>query len=107
MAARAYFCLVWLFLARVFPANNALFLHPAISAEECAVCVSGRKPKTPIMVSCPVVSSGHSFILVSPGLYLSMDDMLNLEGTGWRGDRGLLGGGRGIMAGLPTVWGSM
>lgn len=47
---------------RVFPSNNALFLHPAISAEECAVCVSSRKPKTPIMVSCPAASSSHSFI---------------------------------------------
>lgn len=57
-----------LFLSRVahpggvFPSNNALFLHPAISAKECAVCVSSRKLKTPIMVSCPAASSSHSFI---------------------------------------------
>lgn len=75
----------WAHPGRVFPSNNALFLHPAISAEECAVCVSSRKPKTSIMVSCPAASSSHSFIEVSPGLYLSTDDMLNLEGTGWGG----------------------
>lgn len=36
---------------RVFPSNNALFLHPAISAEECAVCVSSRKPKPPLWLA--------------------------------------------------------
>lgn len=82
----------WAHPGRVFPSNNALFLHPAISAEECAVCVSSRKPKTSIMVSCPAASSSHSFIEVSPGLYLSTDDMLNLEGTGWGGGPGPLWG---------------
>lgn len=95
----------WAHPGRVFPSNNALFLHPAISAEECAVCVSSRKPKTSIMVSCPAASSSHSFIEVSPGLYLSTDDMLNLEGTGWGGGgQGPFGGGWGI---IPTVQGGV
>lgn len=77
----------------MFPSNDALFLHPPISAKECAVCVSSRKPKTPIMVSCPAASSSHSFTQLSPTLYLSTDDMLNLEGMGW-GDQSLFGEAR-------------
>lgn len=91
VVALAYFCLLWLILARgVFPSDDAVFLHPPISAEECAVCVSSRKPKTPIMVSCPAASNSHSFTSFSPTLYLSTDDTLNLEGRGRR-DQGLFG----------------
>lgn len=37
---------------RVFPSNDALFLHPAISAEECDVLSEAETPKPPLWFSC-------------------------------------------------------
>lgn len=36
---------------RVFPSNDALFLHPAISTEECDVLSEAETPKPPLWLA--------------------------------------------------------
>lgn len=79
---------------RVFPSNDALFLHPAISAEECDVLSEAETPKPPLWLAAWGPKQPLTYLGFSWSMFVH-NDMMNLEG------RGSLGEGRALSQASP------